>query len=131
MSNLWFFYDQFYQRVPLSNGQPYSLTIGPDADQTVTIRGFPFSEGAIMIEIEDGGFAVLQNGSKIGDVNENTPFQLKEQNKSVTIFLTLSDEKEKTYYLGYHPEIRFSSFDKDAEIFKTGSAFVQQTKDSF
>ncbi|USK84004.1 type VII secretion protein EssC [Peribacillus asahii] len=131
MSNLWLFYDQYYQRVPLSKGQQHSLTVGPEAKQMITLRHYPFTEGPITIEVEESGFSVWRKGSVIGRANENHSFQLKEQDHLLTIFLTVSDETVKTYYLGYQSEITYSSFDNKAEIFHSNSFPIEQTKNAF
>lgn len=130
MSILWLFYDQYYQRVPLSKGQQQSITVGPDVNQIITVRSFPFTNGPMSIEVKDESFSVFQNGGMIGKANENNSFQLVDQSRTLTIYLKLSDERVQTYYIGYQSEITYSSHNHQAHIFHLAPA-TTQSDDSF
>ncbi|MBP3039684.1 type VII secretion protein EssC [Bacillaceae bacterium Marseille-Q3522] len=127
MSNLWLFYDQYYQEVPLITGQPQMLTVGPDAGHTITITKFPQAEEMLTLRIEENSFSVWQNEIFIGVANEKNRFQWK----NITIFLSTEEEKTRTYYMGYHPEISYSTTDEQAQIFQSGSPLLEDNEDSF
>ena len=131
MSILWLFYDQYYQRVPLSRDGQQSFTVGLDVRQTLTVGHFPFTNGPITIEVKEETFSVLQNGNVIGMANEHNSFELIDQNETLTIFLTPTEERRETYYVGYQSEITYSSYAHGAHIFHSNQSASSQTNESF
>ncbi|PLR82277.1 type VII secretion protein EssC [Bacillus sp. V33-4] len=130
MSNIWLFYNQYYQRVPVKKGENHSFTVGRDVQQTVTLREFPFQDGPL--EIETDGFTALtvkQNGKSIGKATIEEPFQLKQQTESLSIFLTGEDKKTETYFIGSHKELTFSPLEKSSVVFKTQTSIIGKAED--
>ncbi|MGX2958102.1 type VII secretion protein EssC [Peribacillus sp. JNUCC 23] len=131
MSNLWLFYNQYYQRVPLGKDQAHSLSVGPDVQQTVTVREFPFTGGILDIVIEESRFVIRQNETLIFEGTAEEPFELEDRGETLRMFLTSSDVLTSTYYMGYQQEISFSSDNEDAVFYKKKTVILKQDNDSF
>ena len=131
MSNLWLFYNQYYQRVPLGKDQAHSLSVGPDVQQTVTVREFPFTKGLLDIDIEENRFVIRQNETLIFEGTTEEPFELEDRGETLKVFLTSSEVLTSTYYMGYQQEISFSADNEDAVFYKKKTAILKQANDSF
>ncbi|MBA4536974.1 type VII secretion protein EssC [Bacillus aquiflavi] len=131
MNNLWVFHDRNYQKLPISEAPFRPLTIGPNIEEKITVRKFPFTNGPLTIDKDGHEFIVIQNEKQIGKVTTETPFELNDNEKTLVIYLTSASEDIKTYYLGYDQEITFSDDDKDAMFYKGHKSFLQNGESSF
>ena len=114
MDNLWLFYHEYYQQLPLKKEKNNTLTIGSSVEQRMTVGSFPFTEGPITIEFENNGYTVMQQNGKVGKAKKGEPFYVKDQGETLMILLTSSNVETKTHYAGLHKEITFSSEDHSA-----------------
>ena len=53
MEQLWLFYNDYYQQLSMPFEKSGTITIGPEMEQLVTIREFPFTKGPVTIERHD------------------------------------------------------------------------------
>ena len=118
MDNLWLFYHEYYQQLPLKKEKNNTLTIGSSVEQRMTVGSFPFTEGPITIEFENNGYTVMQQNGKVGKAKKGEPFYVKDQGETLMILLTSSNVETKTHYAGLHKEITFSSEDHSAIFYK-------------
>ncbi|MGG3571300.1 type VII secretion protein EssC [Bacillus gobiensis] len=124
MDLLWVFNDQGYQSIKLTQKPARTYTIGPDLQQTITIRSFPFEKGIITLEPNNSsdGYYLFEGEESLGSITENQPFLLKNKNKQMTIILTEDKDETSLYYLGDKKDIRFSTDDKEKASFYKGTS---------
>jgi len=126
MDNLWFFYNEHYQQLPIIKEKSNAVTVGPEFEQMVTVGSFPFTEGSLTLETCNEGYDVLQDGKSIGHIKNGEPFYLKDGEEVLTIFLTAAPINNQTYYSGYQKEITFSSDDDSALIYKKNGMILEE-----
>lgn len=117
MSTLLIFYDNYYQPVELDhfNGP---ITIGNNKNHTVTIRKFPFTNGALTIEEHSSGICVYQNGQERGNIQPKQYFECKDGKSVLKLIYFNFIFKKQTYFVGNKKEITFSNDDENADIVK-------------
>ncbi|WP_282142496.1 type VII secretion protein EssC [Cytobacillus oceanisediminis] len=118
MEQLWLFYSDYCQQLSMPFENSSTITIGPELEQLVTIRDFPFTKGTVSIERHDSSYEVRQNESVLGKLNDGEPFQLNDEGKTLTIIVTSEIMNSQTYYSGYQKQIEFSSENPEASIYK-------------
>ena len=100
-----------------------SITVGHGIDCTVTIRQFPFTNGFLTITEDAVGYKVKQNGKLLGNLEANRPFDIVDDNRSLTILHLRSHGETADYYVGECEEISISDSSQTADIFKTKHRF--------
>ncbi|MBS2970806.1 type VII secretion protein EssC [Metabacillus sp. KIGAM252] len=117
MSTLWVFYQRTYQPYSISDSTTRTLTIGPEYSDTLTVRSFPFSSGALELTREEGKseFQIGINGEKKGSLAEKGSFVWEEEGHSLVLCLTPELQKARSLFTGYEHEILFSG-EKGAQI---------------
>jgi S-DNA-T family DNA segregation ATPase FtsK/SpoIIIE len=125
MSILWVFHGESYQQFEVNEETFRPISIGSEIQHTLTVRNFPFSEGALTVakKEEIDGFVIIQNDKPIGKAAVKEPFHLEDHSEQLTIFLTPAPEKAEAYYIGFQKEISFSAAIKEAHIYKDKGTF--------
>ncbi|WP_243290997.1 type VII secretion protein EssC [Bacillus sp. FJAT-47783] len=120
MSFLWVFYNQDYQQFSVDLSSSQTITIGPEMKHHITVRSFPFSEGAVTLKESDdhAHLEVWKNGEKIGTLSETESFIVKEGKQTLSLFLTTSPSLTKKYYVGHLRDVLFSVDDEKADVVK-------------
>lgn len=105
-----------------------NFTIGSEIDRTVTIKPFPLTNGFLTVTEDAVGYKVRQDGRILGHLEANRPFEIADDNRSLTILHFRSDGERANYFAGEREEIVVSDFLETADIFKTEAHFNRKNQ---
>ena len=106
MSILWIYYDKLCYCHSLSIEEQEEITIGNNLKHTISLRSFPL-DSAISIQTIDNErrLQITYEGNVLGEVQNQTPLEVKIDASLFKFLLDVSPQKEKHYYLGNQTEI--------------------------
>lgn len=117
MYTLWFFCNKTYQQIPINKDLTRPITAGSQIQHTVTITGFPFTDGTIAIKKDvEQNLQVFQNDLHVGTLTKNDSLILRDGEATLTLYTKETPDKTETYYIGDKKECLFSTSDEKAHI---------------
>ncbi|ART76066.1 type VII secretion protein EssC [Sutcliffiella horikoshii] len=105
MNNFWLFYQNNYQKISIEKG---TVTVSSEVEDQLTVRNFPFTDGSLLVDIQNDQFTVKQQSGVIGSGTYSQPFEWKDDKKELKMVLTPSPSQSQTYYIGSREQVVFS-----------------------
>lgn len=128
---LWVFYQDYYQRIPIHVEEGLRRTIGPELIDDLTIQHFPFLNGKIVIEREGEDFKVRDGAQEVGCLAVDKSFSVKQEGYTLHLYLTPSYQEERQYYIGATKSISFGERRDDVTVQQLASTHSEQAAGHF
>ncbi|WP_301107148.1 type VII secretion protein EssC [Sporosarcina sp.] len=120
MMELWLYCDRHYQRVEINEYEFKSLSISNSIEDNVTIQTFPFPNGPMVLVEGKDGFAVLEDGKRLGFLTKDEVVSIPRKGRVLDLYITSALRRKKTCYIGYERDISFGIKDDTATINRFG-----------
>ncbi len=128
---LWVFYGDVYQRIPLEDKEGAVLKIGPAIEDDVTVLSYPFTNGKLTLTKSENKYLIHDGDKQIGELLHGKGITVEQKEKLMHLFVSSPPLSRKTYYIDFENEVTFSGTDDEATFKRSNSLYSMAEKGNF